>query len=346
MQNKTLTSVKWLCAILYIVFAFCWYYFLQRDLVCAAYNKLLYGLDDYQSFIVYDPLIVSGVLTVAGLLFVLLGKLLLRFKYGLYAYNYLFSAAFLGLTTAYDGSSFLGHSYRTWMVSVVAAVVLYIICKIISTMPRSEYNVRSRTWAGNLLLMFLLFTLVGYMGNTDENLHRSLYMERLYAESDYPAILEVGRYEEESDLSIDLFRAKAMLALPADSNPAGSKIGDLLFCYSISDAKALSASLDAMSDDQSLLASCLLAGDIEAFRNAIDLTAYKTLPKFYMQALVIAGDAQAKSLFPQQYADEQATYDSFQEALQQVDSESQQFRANHTYIKFHESYFWFYTFKK
>lgn len=330
-----------MCAIIFIVFAFCWYYFFQRDLVCAAYNKLLYGLDDYQSFIVYDPLVVSIALTVVGMLFVLPGKLLLRFKYGMYAYNYLFAAAFLGITTAYDGNSFLGHSYRTWMVSVVAAVVLFIICKIVSTMPRSEYNVRSRTWAGNLLLMSLLLTLVGYMGNTDENLHRSLYMERLYAESDYSAILEVGRYEEESDPSIDLFRAKAMLALPADPNPAGSKIGDLLFCYSISDAKALSTSLDVMSDDQSILASCLLTGDIEAFRNSIDLTSYKTLPKYYMQALVMAGDAQAKSLFPQQYADELSAYESFEEALQQVDSESLQFRANSTYIDYHNTYYWF-----
>ena len=160
----------------------------------------------------------------------------------------------------------------------------------------------------------------------------------------YEQLLEFGRNEEESDLGIDLLRAKAMLAI--DTTPQSSAIGDMLFRYSISDPKALSNALDKIGTEQAYLASCLLDGNLSEFCDTIDINAYKTMPSYYMQALVMANDSLAQAKFPKQYADEQSSYNSFREALAAVESEPKQFQANTTFINYHESYFWFYTFKR
>ena len=288
--------------------------------------------------------LVSVALTAISMLLAIPGRIVLRFKKGLYGCNYLFSAAFLGVITGYDGDSLFGQSYTEWIVTGIFMLVLFLICKIVASVPKSEYNDRPRTLAGNLLLMSLLFCLAGYLGNTDENLHRRLRMEQLYNDGRYEDLLEVGRYEEESDSGIDLLRAKAMLNIEA--NPAGSGIGDMLFKYSISDSRKLARSLRGMDNTQAYLSACLLDRDSESFRDSINLEDYKELPVYYIQALVIADDSMAAVRFPKQFKDERDLYDSFCDAVESVEHEPRQYQANSTFINFHESYFWFYTFRK
>lgn len=338
--------VKWLCGILFSVFAFCWIYFFQQDLLCAAYNKALYGMEHPIGVDAPNSAVVALLLTAFSQLLVLPGKFLLRFKRGLYACNYLFAAVFLGIITIYDGNSLFGELTIKWMVTVIFAVLLYLVCKIVASVPRSDHNDRPRTLAGNLLILAFLFCMTGYVGNTDENLHRRLRMERLYAEQDYEGVLNVGSLEEESNPAIDLLRAKSMLNLPADANPAGSRIGDLLFEYSISDPKALSAALKEMDNTQAYLTSCLLQADLASFRDSLHINDYTTLPKYYLQALIIANDTTAQAQFPDQYAKEYSEYTTFQASLAQVESEPQQYQSNATYIPHHQTYFWFYTFHK
>lgn len=347
MEKKSCDKcVRWLCGILFSAFAFCWFYIFQRDLVSAEIRLIFAGSDSLVGKFSDSHLIVSLILTVVSLLLAIPGRILLRFKKGLYGCNYLLSALFLGIFTGYDGDSFFGQSYTVWMATVISAVSLFLICKIIASVPKSEYNDRPRTLAGNLLLMSILFTMVGYIGNTDENLHRRLGMERMYSEKRYAELLEIGRDEEESDASIDLLRAKAMLNLPVEPNPAGSGIGEMLFRYSIYAPKALANSLKSMDNTQAYLSACLLNCNIESFRDSIHLENYKTLPTYYMQALVIANDSLANVVFTKQFKEEKELYDSFLRELSPLEGEPVQFRINSTYINFHETYFWFYTFKK
>ena len=337
-------SVRWVCGVLFAAFAFCWLFFFQRELLQAE-NRVLFSADNGLRIWMFNHhFLVSVALTAISMLLAIPGRIVLRFKKGLYGCNYLFSAAFLGVITGYDGDSLFGQSYTEWIVTGIFMLVLFLICKIVASVPKSEYNDRPRTLAGNLLLMSLLFCLAGYLGNTDENLHRRLRMEQLYNDGRYEDLLGYGRYEEESDPGIDLLRAKAMLALEAA--PAGSGIGDMLFKYSISNPKKLANSLVNENGTQAYLSACLLNRDIESFRDSIHLEDYKELPKYYMQALVIANDSLAAVQFPQQFKDEKVLYDSFCEAVESVENESRQFQANSTFINFHESFFWFYTFRK
>jgi len=347
MEKKSCDKcVRWLCGILFSAFAFCWFYFFQRELLQAE-NGVLFSADNGLRIWMFNHhLVVSLFLTAIALLLAIPGRLLLRFKKGLYACNYLLSAAFLGVITGYDGESVFGQSLTVWIASGVFLFVLFLICKIVASVPKSEYNDRPRTLAGNLLILSLLFAITSYLGNTEENLHRRLRMEQLYNEGEYTRLLDYGRFEEETDPGIDLIRAKALLELPSNDNPAGSQIGENLFKYSISDPKALSRTIKRMDNEQAYLASCLLDGDLNAFADTINLNAYGTLPNYYMQALVMLNDSTARVKFPKQFADEMSSYNSFRESLESLKSEPRQFQANSTFITYHESYYWFYTFKR
>ena len=344
MEKKSCDKcIRWICGILFSAFAFCWLFFFQRELLQAE-NSVLFSADNGLRIWMFNHhLLVSLFLTVVSLLLAIPGRLMLRFKKGLYACNYMLSAIFLGVITGYDGESVFGQDLTVWIVSGAFLFVLFLICKIVSSVPKSEYNDRPRTLAGTLLILSLLFCFVGYLGNTQENLHRRLRMEQMFEDGRYEQLLEYGRYEEESDPGIDLLRAKAMLALQA--TPQSSAIGEMLFRYSISDPKNLSRSLKSINSEQAFLSSCLLEGNLQAFADTINLNAYSTMPKYYMQALVILNDSIASVKFPNQFADEMTSYNSFREALESLKSEPKQFQTNSTFITYHESYFWFYTFK-
>ena len=337
-------SIRWICGILFTAFAFCWLYFFQRELLCAAFNELLPNNKALAGFITKQYLAASLVLTSVALLLVIPGRILLRFRKGLYACNYLLSALYLGVITGYDGEYLLAQTRTEWIVTGAFILVLFLVCKIVASVPKSEYNERPRTIAGNLLIMCLLFCMVGVLGNTNEYLHRNLKIESLYSQGEYERLLEVGRLEKETDIEVELFRAKAMLELPVDGNPKGSRIGDMLFNYSISVPLNLANELDYIDTPQAYLASCLLRRDNTSFADSINLDEYKSLPAFYMQALILADDSRASAKFPQQYKEARSEYDSFLNALDSVKDEPQRIQANTTYITFHNTYYWFYTF--
>lgn len=346
MERKTSDkSIRWICGILFAAFAFCWLYFFQRELLCAASNELLQDNETLAGFISKQYLAVSLLLTLVALLLAIPGRILLRFAKGLYACNYLFSALFIGVITGYDEESLLGQTRTEWIVAGACTLVLFLVCKVVSSVPKSKYNDRPRSFAGNLLIMCLLFCMVGILGNTNEYLHRRLKIESLYSQGEYERLLQVGRYEKETDVTVDLLRAKAMLELPADGNPKGSRIGDMLFNYSILVPSGLANELDYIDNPQAYLASCLLKRDITSFADSINLDEYKTLPAFYMQALILADDSRASVKFPQQYQEARSEYDSFLNALESVKDELQRIQANTTYITYHTTYYWFYTFR-
>lgn len=344
-QESGDTVEKWLCLLLFTSFAFCWLFFFQQDLICATIRDISNKGGDLYGSRPHLHLIVSVLLTAVSTLWVIPVKKLLKPQKGIYATSYCLSALFLGLITGFDGKSLLGQPYSVWTVSLVSVVVLLLVCRIVSRVPKSDYYESTRTIAGNLLIMSILFCLVGFLGNTDENLHRRLRMEHLYADGKYDELLQVGYMEEESDSSIDLLRAKALLNIPFDSNPMGSMIGERLFEFSISDPATLANELVRLDNTQAYLVSCLLTGNIDSFRDSINLKNYSVVPKYFMQALVLAHDNDAMALFTHQYKAEESQLESFTDKLDTVKDTPMSYRANSTYIDYHSTYFWFCTFK-
>lgn len=337
---------RWVCGILFCTFTFCWLFFFQKDLVCSACNRALFDGECVATPMSYYHLTLTLVVTALAMFFVLPGKTILGFRRGLYACNYILSALFLGIVTGYDGESVFGQNYLQWILVATFSLLLLTVSKIISNVPKSSYNSQARSLLGNFLIMTLLFSMIAYLSNVDENFHRRLRMEYLMYEADYEGVLKVGADEEETDTYIDLLRAKAMLSVPVRSNPEGSGIGDNLFAYRMASVSTLSDSLKAMQSDQAILASLLLDCDLTAFSDSIRIESYSVMPRYYMEALILSSDTIASQRFPDQYAAGKAAYDEFLQALEPIRSEPLRYQANSTFIKYGKTYFWYYTFHK
>ena len=346
MQKKVDDKIiMFFCELFFVSFTFCWINFFQGELFYAVFYEP-FADSSILLWVVSHKVLRSILLTLFIMMICRIGCLLFRFSSSLYACNYLLAAIALGAITGYDGEHVFGQSAVEWIVTAVVALILLLVCKMLSSIPKSSYNDHIRSLAGNVIILSILFSMVGILGNTEENLHRRLRMEHLMMDGDYEKLLEVGRYEEESDKDIDLLRAKAMLNLPVTANPAGSGIGEQLFRYSIANPKSLAESLKCIDNPQAYLTSCLLACDIKSFRDSLDLNEYKILPSSYIQALVLIDDSLAAAKFPKQFKEEMERLDSFHKELEPLKNEPVRFMANSTYIEYHETYFWFYTFRK
>lgn len=304
---------------MFVAFAFCWTYFFQAGLLEGMYERIVARTNIR---LPYYRLLVSIVVVLFSWFLVLPSKLIIKFKKGLFACNYILPAIFLGAVTGF------GRTAKVWILVCVFVALLLLVSKIVASVPKSD--IPERGVSGAMLIMVLLFCMTALLGNTDENLHRRMLMDRYMKNGDYEKVLEIGRFEEESDEAIDLLRAKALIAT--------DQIGDALFQYSISNPAALADSLDGCI-------SLLLRGDVMALRDTIDLSAYSKLPRYYMEGLILAGDQRVQETFPEEYDQASDTYNQFLEAIETVKDEPKQYQANVTFFNYHESYYWFYYFK-
>lgn len=353
-------GVRFFCGVIFLIFAVLWLCLFQGNLIDECYYRLtgryvMSGLSNFN----YRHLILPLILAVFITLIEIPVARLFRFRDGLNACNYLISAILLGLVAGFDGHKLLSQEMTVWIWSAVFSVLLLIICKIIQTIPRQAVMNAPRVVSGNLLILTLLFCLTAYLGNTDENYHRKLQIEQLVKHGKYEKALQIGRYEEETDSEITLWRIDAMLNSPADI--PGSVIGERMFQYpmpSSIDQRSIIVSLMAVNQDDTPelaqnahLAAYLIECRLKSFTDylkykstLIDRWTDGSVPRYFMQALVIANDSTASARFPRQFNEELERYESFQSKLEPIKSEPKQFQANSTYINYHETYFWFYTF--
>ena len=353
-------GVRVFCGVIFLTFAVLWLCLFQGNLIDECWYHLTgrYVMGGMANFN-YRHLILPFILAVLITLIEIPVARLLRLRDGLIACNYLISAILLGLVAGFDGHEPFSQDMTVWIISAVFSVLLLIICKVIQTVPRQAVMNAPRVVSGNLLILSLLFCLTVYLGNTDENYHRKLQIEQLVKQGKYEKALQIGRYEEETDSEIILWRVDAMLHAPAEI--PGSVIGERMFQYPMPnsiDQRSVIASLMAVNQDDTpelaqnaRLAAYLLECRLKSFT---DYLQYKStlmdrwtdgsVPRYFMQALVIANDTIASERFPRQFKAEQECYESFQSKLEPIKTESKQFQANTTYINFHETYFWFYTF--
>ena len=346
-NDREASGIRIICFVMFLAFTFCWL-FLQRDLLVFAVNSFPYyskrttGLVSYLYVFVLLIFIVLSAIPVIRLLF--------KFRNGQYSCNFAVSAFLLGCLTGFDGERFFPQNATTWIVGVSFLFFFLIVLKIASFINRSASSCGSRTVASNLLIMSLLFCLTAYMGNTDENIHRRLRMEKLVAKGDYVKALTIGIDEEETEPEITLLRVKAMLGL--DHVKPGTGVGEHLFLYPIADADVLTDSLESLVNDpfydsRSLqIALAMLESDVvRADSLIVPLISNGFIPEYYMQLLVLSENSEAAESFPDEFEAERKKYTSFCEVLAPLKGESPQVQANATYLEYHTTYFWYYTFK-
>lgn len=209
-------KVRVILRVLFVVFTFCYLYYLQGDLLALTQKRLSHGPATYH------PLAGALVLTALLTLLQYFVARHIRMAHALHAVTYAPSVILIGLITSATDSLSV-----TWMVS---SIILLCLCGGAcwisrqideSDMPASARLIR--IWMPNLWIFILLFTFVGITGNTDECLHYELKVGRLLNEKRHQQALEIGKKSLTTSRRLEALRAIAM----------NREIGNKLFEYPV-----------------------------------------------------------------------------------------------------------------
>lgn len=181
------------CTLLFILFSFCYLYWMQPDLLACFQYTLSEGLTSY------SPLIGGLIIT---LLLAFLGELL-AFTWPLpmpyMALSFLPSALILAFITGGNPVNGTIEFTQGQTVSFVVWAAVGILCilllrKYASLIRQDQYSFTD-SWP-NLLLLLMLFLFVGGWGNTDVSLHRQLKSERLLYQDKYDEIIGLKTHDD------------------------------------------------------------------------------------------------------------------------------------------------------
>ncbi len=336
------------CLIVFSLFSFSWLAFFQGHLICYAYDKVISSLGGIVGNC--NRFIMAVFVTV---ILDLIARWIHRIpKYaGVFnALDYLIPSIILGIITGFDNEVFFSQTPAQWTATVVLILLLLLVTTVIRYRNNIKPDSQKIVFTTNLLILFFEMLIVASLSNTDENLHRRAAMERYLDKCQYDKMLAVGYNEQESDAKIDWLRLQAMYALDADS--LGTGLAEHMFQYPISDISlattfvenSISSSDDSLTREYLGNVAALLERDLQCL-DSIDILLYnKVLPRYFMQALIIAGRDSLEQYFPDQYREENRVFESFINVLEAAADKSEIYRRNVTYHDFHRTYYWFYNF--
>jgi hypothetical protein len=207
------------CAIVFLIFTFCYLYFYQADIL-AVEQHLLSGGKTY-----YVPWI--GALLITFVLYLIhLGTYGLTVLYKrAHALTYFPSLLILTILTGMkisDAGCTMGH----WLFTGPFLLVIYVFVVIMLKkyqpyeQPMNDIGPFSRMMWVNLLTMAVMFLLVGACSNRDALFHSKMRVETLLKNGEYEKALEVGRRARRTDASLFQLRAYAL----ARTNGLGSHL--------------------------------------------------------------------------------------------------------------------------
>ncbi len=348
-QKHEVKQRRRFCLIVFSLFSFSWLSFFQGHLICYAYDKVISSLGGIVGNC--NRFIAAAFITV---ILDLIARWINRMRRhaGIFnAMDYLIPSIILGIITGFDNEVFFSQSAVQWVVAVILIVLLLLATVVIRYRNNIKPDSRKIVSTTNLLILFFEMLIVASLGNTDENLHRRTAMEKYLNECRYEKLLAVGYDEQESDSKIDWLRLQAMYALDTDS--LGTGLAERMFQYPISDIPLATTFIrnSISSSDDSLMqvylgdVAALLERDMQHL-DSMDLSLYynKVLPRYFMQALIVAGHDSLEYYFPDQYREEKRVFESFENVLENADGQSEVYRRNATYYDFHRTYYWFYNF--
>ncbi len=301
--NKTIgrstSTLRMVCAVVFITFTFCYLYFYQADVLAATQYVLSGGKTRYNRLI--GAILITAILYLIHISVSSLSHIKGRF----FALNYFPSFLFLsvfGNVNIYNSSHPLSVA---WMWIAPTLLLLYgaavhFIRQLQQYEPKalSESLFSHTVWI-NVLALLVMSIAVELTAIENDVLHYRMRIEALLKEGKYTSALQIGEKSNATDESLVMLRAFALAHEKA--------LGERLFEYPLTGgAKALIpdknssciifpeiqirrfASTNAADDYR--LCAYLMDKDLESFVKSVgkcyDLSS-KTLPKHYREALTL-----------------------------------------------------------
>lgn len=208
-MNGSTFSIQLMCAIVFVVFSFCWLYFFQADILMMAQHVMSDGLTRYQPLV--GAVLIMLVLGAIQLIVYAIVPLTMRS----HALTYLPSMLLLGMLSAIipNGADGIEMGF-SWYVPVLILIVWWLLTRIGRLAQEVEYDkviaLFSQPMWINVLIMSLLIMMVAWMGNSNAVTHYRMKVERALLEGDIDGALKVGRKSLESDADLTMLRMYAL----------------------------------------------------------------------------------------------------------------------------------------
>lgn len=335
--------------IVFSLFSFSWLAFFQGHLIGYAYDKVISSLGgivgNCNRFVMATFVTAILVLIAKGI------RRIPRHPSIFTSLDYLVPSIILGIFTGFDNETYFSQTGGQWLLAVILVFSVLLVVSIIRYRNVIKPENRMIVVTTNLLILFFEMLIVASLSNTDENLHRRAAMEKYMEKSQFEKVLAVGYDEEETDSKMDWLRFQAMYSL--DTISLGNGLAERLFEYPISDIESaetflensVSSSTDSLTGIYLKNVIALLDRNLQSLEDSMNLAQYnKVLPRYFMQALIVAGCDSLESYFPEQYRNEMNVYESFRNQLESLSDKSATYRRNATYWDYRRTYYWFYEF--
>ena len=217
------TTVRVVCAVIFLLFSFCWLYWFQAGVMAVAQHVLSGGMTHY------DRLVGAVIITLVLQLVQIVVYAMTRLSGRTHALTYLPSLLTLALFSSYDVSTGFGWSLWAWLlplVLVVWGVVVWASRRVLPFENRHQSNgFFSQCMWLNLLQMVVMMVGVALLSNTHAVFHYKAHAETALEHGNTAEALRVGSRSSETDESLTMLRLFAL--------SLNERIGDSLFCYPI-----------------------------------------------------------------------------------------------------------------
>ena len=208
-KNSSTLSIRLMCAIVFVVFSFCWLYFFQADMMMMTQHVLSHGMTRYHPLL--GTVLITLVLWAIQFIVYALVPLTMRS----HALTYLPSMLLLGILSAVVpvGADSIEMGF-SWYVPILILLVWWLLTRVGRLAQEVEYDkvisLFSQPMWINALIMSLLIILVAWMGNSNAVMHYRMKMEHALLDGDFNKALKVGKKSLESDADLTMLRMYAL----------------------------------------------------------------------------------------------------------------------------------------
>ena len=208
-KSSSTISIRLMCAIVFVVFSFCWLYYFQADVLMMSQHVLSKGLTHY------NPLVGAVLITLLlGVIqYVVYGVIHLTKRF--HALTYLPSMLILGMLSSVNPIGVDGIEVGfSWYTPILVIVCWWILTRMGRLAQEVEYDkafaLFSQPMWINMLIMAFLMICVAWIGNSNAVLHYRMKVERCLIEGNIDGALKVGKKSLESDANLTMLRMYAL----------------------------------------------------------------------------------------------------------------------------------------
>lgn len=223
-RNDSAMTIRVVCAIVFILFTWCWVYYFQCDLLAMAQHVLSNGLTHY------NRVVGAIVITVVLMFFQNLVHKYTRLNKSFYSLTFFPSMLLLGMLTNItpDPEGGINHGFSGWLAILVLIAwgcVSYVSTKLQELDDDANPNILSRSMWVNLLLLVFQMMITAGIANTNAVFHYRMRAERCLLEGDVDGALRTGKKSLECDEPLVMLRMQALARKDA--------LGEQLFEYKV-----------------------------------------------------------------------------------------------------------------